>query len=118
MTSSRFFVPSVLLHYDTTPDRSGFVPFGKYVPTLKGNGKMKTGNVIPIQTFTEAYEAEQWNVYYRNRETGRLCRYCVSPMDYTTATQVMKSFNERYPDKRYPNGKGWYPFSQAWIDYH
>lgn len=59
-----------------------------------------------------------FNVYYRNKNTNRLCRYCVMGMDYTTAEKYRDNFNERYPNKAYPNGKGHYPFSEAWVDKH
>lgn len=71
-----------------------------------------------LKLIQEDREKTVWNVYYENKESGRLCRYCVSPMDYSTAERVRDEFNSRYPDRRYPNGKGWYPFSQAWIAAH
>lgn len=59
-----------------------------------------------------------FNVYYQNKDTGRLCRYCVSPMPKDIAEKQRDAFNLRYPSKQYPNGKGWYPFSEAWVDTH
>lgn len=59
-----------------------------------------------------------FNVYYLNRDSGRTCRYCVSPMDYATAVRMRDAFNARYPQKAYPNGKGFYPFAEAYIAGH
>jgi hypothetical protein len=64
-----------------------------------------------------------YNVYYRNEQSGRLCRYCLSPMSKELAEEYARKFNERYLDihgrgRAFPNGRGYYPYSKAWVDFH
>jgi hypothetical protein len=66
---------------------------------------------------------KQYNVYFRNEQTNRLCRYCVCSMPREVAEEYARKFNQRYIDvngkgKRYPNRRGYYPYSKAWVDLH
>jgi hypothetical protein len=70
-----------------------------------------------------AEQPHAYNVYYRNEQSGRICRYCISPMSKECAEDYARKFNERHLDihgkgKQFPNKRGYYPYSQAWVDFH
>lgn len=48
-----------------------------------------------------------WNVAYDNSK-GETFLYLAMPCSYQMAEKAMEYFKERYEDKPYPNGKGYY----------
>ena len=52
-----------------------------------------------------------FNVEY-DRGDGTVSRYCMVPLTTREqAEEVRKNFEDRYVGKLYPNGKGFYPFT-------
>lgn len=61
----------------------------------------------------------KYEVIY-DRGNGTVSSYCLMPMDYDLAEQMLVKFKQLYLNddgtgKAYPNGKGFYPFSNPRI---
>lgn len=54
-----------------------------------------------------------FNVAYDHNGQSKL--YCVEAMDHNEAERQLNNFISRYVGKPYPNGKGFYPFTNPRI---
>lgn len=60
-----------------------------------------------------------YNIFYTY--DGMLRKYCIRDMDYVTAQKMLSLWVSKYWDekkekaKAYPNGRGFYPVSKAYI---
>ena len=63
------------------------------------------------------YQPGPYNVFHK-REDGSIFRYCMMSMSFQCAEVHLARYNERYNGKPYPNGKGFYPKGEGFIDLH
>ena len=54
-----------------------------------------------------------YNVAYDHNGNTKL--YCIDSMDHAEAERQLNNFIARYVGKPYPNGKGFYPFTNVRI---